>query len=181
LLFLFRWWRGDAFYTHTFFTNGQRYAQKPLHRAVFIHSYSYTDRLCTQKLLYRRRFTHRFWQKNVQTKNSTHRCFTQRCFFAQPQAPLHTDVFTHKNFYTPIFYTKIRLQSAAFKHRYPYTQMFLNAVIFYTEKPLYRPALHKKIHRRILTQRKLHTHTTQNIVAHRNLYSQRLYLEQFAH
>jgi hypothetical protein len=159
LLFLFRWWRGDAFYTHTFFTNGQRYAQKPLHRAVFIHSYSYTDRLCTQKLLYRRRFTHRFWQKNVQTKNSTHRCFTQRCFFAQPQAPLHTDVFTHKNFYTPIFYTKIRLHSAAFKHRYPYTQMFLNAVIFYTEKPLYRPALHKKNTRKNFDTEKIaHTH-----------------------
>jgi len=123
LLFLFRWWRGDAFYTHTFFTNGQRYAQKPLHRAVFIHSYSYTDRLCTQKLLYRRRFTHRFWQKNVQTKNSTHRCFTQRCFCTAQH--LRTDeLHAHRRFTYRCFHAEASTQ------RYLCTEQFLHKEFF---------------------------------------------------
>ena len=73
--------------------------------------------LCTEKLLQTDAFTQRFSRK---------------------------EAFTHRNFYTPMLYTKMHLHSAAFANRL-HTDAFTHRRFhthrsFYTEKPLHRTA-----------------------------------------
>ena len=109
-------------------------------------------------------------QKFLHTDVFTHRDFYTQTF-------LHTDAFTHRSFYTQKVYTQTLLHTEVFTHEYFYTQTLLHTNTFTHRRFYTQTLLHANIftYRRFYTQTLLHTDVFTQIFLHTEVFTRTLY------